>query len=62
MAMSEIEIHTFIERMEEIGDVWEREDVECVYGDRTLEEALEDRMNDMNMFGSIISTILNRGE
>ena len=27
--------------MEEIGDVWEEADVERVYGDRTLEEALE---------------------
>lgn len=60
MAMSELEISTFIERMEEIGDMWEPEDVERVYGDRTLDEALADRMNDMSMFASIIDTILNR--
>ena len=53
------EIETFIERMEEIGDVWEEEDVERVYGDRSLEEALEDRMGDMMAFGNIISTVIN---
>ena len=58
--MTKAEIETFIERMEEIGDVWEMEDVERVYGDRTLEDALEDRMGDMMAFGNIIGTILNR--
>ena len=58
--MTKIDIDTFIERMEEIGDVWEPEDVERVYGDRTLEDALEDRMGDMMAFGNIISTVINR--
>lgn len=58
--MTEIEINTFIERMEEIGDVWEAEDVERVYGHRTLDEALEDRMGDIMAFGQIIGTIINR--
>ena len=58
--MTKIDIDTFIERMEEIGDVWEPEDVERVYGDRTLEDALEDRMGDMMAFGNIISTLINR--
>ena len=31
--MTKIEIATFIERMEEIGDIWEEADVERVYGD-----------------------------
>ena len=57
--MTKLEIATFIERMEEIGDVWEEADVERVYGDRSLEEALEDRMGDMMAFGSIISTVIN---
>lgn len=57
--MTKTEIETFIERMEEIGDVWEEEDVERVYGDRSLEEALEDRMGDMMAFGNIISTVIN---
>ena len=62
MAMSEIEIGTFIERMEEMGDVWEPEDVERVYGHMSLDEALEKRMSDMGAFGNIINTILNFGD
>lgn len=62
MPMSENEISAFIERMEEIGDVWEPKDVERVYGDMSLDDAIADRMNQINMFGSIINTILNRDE
>ena len=58
--MTDIEINTFIERMEEIGDLWEPEDVGRVYGDRSLEDALDDRIADMSAFASIIGTILNR--
>lgn len=58
--MNDIEINTFIERMEEIGDIWEKDDVKRVYGDKSLEEALNDRMADMNTFGNIIATVLNR--
>ena len=57
--MTKAEIETFIERMEEIGDVWEEVDVERVYGDRSLEDALNDRMGDMMAFGNIISTVIN---
>ena len=45
--------------MEEIGDVWDTADVERVYGNRTLEDALDDRMNDMMAFANIIGTIIN---
>lgn len=45
--MTKAEIDTFIEHSEEIGDVWDTADVERVYGNRTLEDALDDRMNDM---------------
>lgn len=58
--MTKAEIETFIERMEEIGDVWEPEDVERVYGDRTLDDALEDRMGDMMAFGNIMAAVINR--
>ena len=57
--MTKNEIDAFIERMEEIGDVWEEADVERVYGSRSLEDALNDRMSDMHAFGNIIATILN---
>ena len=55
----EIEIETFIERMEEIGDIWGEANVERVYGDRSLEDALNDRVGDMMIFGNIISTVIN---
>ena len=58
--MTRTEIETFIERMEEIGDVWEMEDVERVYGDQTLDDALEDRMGDMMAFGDIMAAVINR--
>lgn len=58
--MTKIEINTFIEKMEEIGDVWEPDDVERVYGDKSLEDALDDRMKAMSTFANIIGTVLNR--
>lgn len=57
--MTKAEIDTFIEHSEEIGDVWDTADVERVYGNRTLEDALDDRMNDMMAFANIIGTIIN---
>ena len=58
--MTKMDIDTFIERMEEIGDVWEPEDVERVYGDRSLNDVLEDRMGDMMAFGNIMAAVINR--
>lgn len=60
--MTKAEIEVFIERMEEIGDIWKAEDVERVYGNRTLDEALKDRMGDIYAFGNIIGTVLNAPE
>lgn len=57
--MNDIEIDTFIEHMEAIGDNWERTDVKRVYGNMSLEDALNSRMGDMNTFANIIGTILN---
>ncbi len=58
--MTREERQEFIERMEEFGDEWEDDDVERIYGDMPLEDALESRMGDMNSFANIIGTILNR--
>lgn len=58
--MTDLEIDEFVERMEEFGDVWKPEDVERVYGDRTLKDALDDRMNDMSCFADIIEKVINR--
>ena len=58
--MNDIEINTFIERMDEEGDIWEHEDVERVYGDISLEEALQDRMNELHWFADILDKVINR--
>ena len=36
------DINTFIETMEEFGDIWTVEQVKDVYGKKTLEEAIAD--------------------
>ena len=58
--MNKQEIQEFINRMEEIGDVWKKADVKRVYGDKSLADALKDRMGIINSFGHIIERILNR--
>lgn len=46
--------------MEELGDVWDADAVERVYGNMSLEEALNARRGNLSIFGNIIATILNR--
>ena len=58
--MTKKEIRTFIETMEEIGDNWTEEQVEEVYGDKNLEEALEDRKANVGNLMNIIEKIINR--
>ena len=58
--MTKAEIATFIETMEEFGDNWTEEQVEDVYGNRTLEEALADRKSATAKFADIIGKVLNR--
>lgn len=58
--MTKTEINTFIETMEEIGDIWTPEQVEDVYGDKTLDEALADRKSACDKLGDIISTIIHQ--
>lgn len=58
--MTTEEINTFIETMEKFGDVWTIERVKDVYGDKSLEEAINDRKAILAQFGSIIGTLLNR--
>lgn len=47
--MKEKEINYFIEEMEAIGDEWTEEQVQDVYGQVSLEEALEDRKSSVDM-------------
>ena len=58
--MNKAEVDIFIDKMEEIGDIWEKSDVERVYGDVSLEDALQDRMNDIHWFADIVSKVINR--
>lgn len=58
--MKKKDIDAFIEEMESIGDKWSPEQVEDVYSDYTLEEALDDRKKSVGFFFNIIETVLNR--
>lgn len=57
--MKKKDIDTFIEEMESIGDEWTPEQVEDVYGDTTLEEALADRKSSVGKFFDIIRKVIN---
>lgn len=58
--MNKTDIANFIEEMEEIGDKWTPEQVEDVYGDSTLEEALTDRKASLGTFFDIIRKVINK--
>jgi len=51
--MTERDINEFIKRMGAIGDVWEAEDVECVYGSYRLEEAIRERTAAVRRFAEV---------
>lgn len=57
--MKKKDVAVFIEEMEAIGDDWTPEQVEDVYGDSTLEEALEDRKSALGTFFDIIGKVIN---
>lgn len=58
--MKRSEIAEFIESMEEIGDNWTEEQVEDVYGDMSLKEALTDRKASVGRMIDIIGKIINK--
>lgn len=58
--MKKSEIAEFIETMEEIGDNWMEEQVEDVYGDVSLKEALADRKASVGKMIDIIGKVINR--
>lgn len=58
--MKKKEIEMFIEEMESIGDVWIPEQVEDVYGNYLLSEALADRKAALETFFDIIGKVINR--
>ena len=58
--MKKKDIAAFIEEMDSIGDEWTPEQVEDVYGDSTLEEALADRKASVGIFFDITGKVINR--
>lgn len=48
--MTKTETRTFIETMSEVGDEWTPEQVEEIYGDMTLDEALSSRQSQVSTF------------
>jgi len=57
--MKKKDIDAFIEEMDSIGDEWTPEQVEYVYGDSTLEDALADRKSSVGTFFDIIRKVIN---
>lgn len=57
--MKGTDIAAFIEEMETIGDEWTPEQVENVYGDFSLEDALADRKSSLDTFFGIIGKVIN---
>ena len=57
--MKKKDVAVFIEEMAAIGDDWTPEQVEDVYGDSTLEEALADRKSALGTFFDIIGKVIN---
>ena len=52
--------YEFIEKMEEIGDVWTEEQVNDVYGDSSFEDALADRQSSLDHMSDIISKVIDK--
>lgn len=57
--MKKKDIDAFIEEMDSIGDEWTPEQVEDVYGNSTLEDAVADRKSSVGTFFDIIRKVIN---
>lgn len=57
--MKKEDIIAFIEEMEVIGDEWTPEEVEAVYGESSLDEALADRKISVGTVLDIIGKVIN---
>ena len=58
--MKKKDIDIFIEEMESIGDKWTPEQVEDVYSNSSLEDALADRKSSVGTFFDIINKVINK--
>lgn len=57
--MNKKEMKQFIEEMEEIDDEWTPEEVESVYGKKSLKDVLNDRKGSIDIFSDIVGKIIN---
>ena len=57
--MTKVEINTFIETMEEFGDIWTADQVEEVYGNSTLKEAIAYRKSSHEKMADLIGKVIN---
>ena len=55
--MTKAEINEFIETMGEIGDEWTPEEVERVYGNKSLQDALGDRKANLGKFDYLSGSV-----
>lgn len=58
--MNKKEVNEFIEEMEEIGDAWTPEQVENVYENDSLEDALNDRKGSLGILFNIFEKVINK--
>ena len=58
--MNRQEINEFIEKMEEVCDVWTEEQVNDVYGDSSFEDELADRQYGLDHMSDIISKVIDK--
>ncbi len=57
--MKDDDIYKFIDFMEDMGDEWEFDDAKRVYGDWSLEDALDDRLASVKMFYNALATAIS---
>lgn len=57
--MTDIEIQTFIETMEELGDQWTPEQVKEVYNDYAYEVAISERRREWEMYQKNLATLIH---
>ena len=58
--MNKVEIDTFIETTGEFGDIWTVVQVQDVYGNKSLDEALADRRASYEHMSNIIGNSIDK--
>ncbi|MBO5667294.1 MAG: hypothetical protein J6S45_07590 [Firmicutes bacterium] len=58
--MTKSELYEFVDTMNQMGDDWDVGQADAVYGNWSLEDAINDRTQNMDMFGDPIDSLINR--